>query len=84
MNTTQTVKEALRAQRVNASLATQGIKLSTRNGYTVRGNTYPVRAILKAAGFRFSKGEWARFDRAVYRDVNPTELGSAMLEKLSR
>ena len=83
MNTTNTIKEALRAQRVSSSLVAYGIYFNTRNGYTVRGNTYAVRAVLKAAGFHYRDNQWSRFDPSVYREVNPTELGSAMLEKLS-
>lgn len=90
MNTTQTIKEvvsqALRAQRIGNSLARQGIELDTRNGYHVRGNTRPVRAVLKAAGFRwfYYSLVWSRTDRAVYRDVSPAELGASMLRELAR
>lgn len=90
MNNTTTIKEAiahaLRAQRVSASLATKGIEFNTRSGYTVSGNTYTVRSILKAAGFRYwhHDAEWTRNDISVYRDVSPVELGATMLRELAR
>lgn len=90
MNTAQPIKDAvsqaLRAQRISTSLARKGIELDTRNGYHVRGDTYAVRSILRAAGFRwfYHSKVWARTDRDVYRDVIPADLGASMLRKLAR
>jgi len=84
MNMRDTATMVARVSRVQESLAARGITYSTVRGYHFKGETFAVKSILKANGFKWdSLGHcWSRTDEAVYRDCDISDLASEILRGL--